>query len=123
GIGAGHGEGALHVGEQVEQLRREGRAGVDLTLLGALQQEGVMLLPPGGWCVLAHDAEATRGTGRAPRLSAGRASARRGDAEPGVAVVPPAPAELRRVLPLLPVAAGAVADPQRGGAGVEPAAR
>src|SRR5699024_3382537 len=60
----------------------------------------------------------TRGFRRAG--GSARAAARGGgDAEPGVAVVPPAPAELRRVLALLPVAAGAARDPQRRGAGVE----
>src|SRR5699024_3259748 len=49
-----------------------------------------------------------RGTRRAPRGG--------GDAEPGVAVSPPAPADLRSILALPPVATGAIADPQRGGA-------
>src|SRR5699024_2758179 len=44
----GHGEGVLHVGEQVEQLRGEGRAGIAFALLGALLQVGMLLLPPGG---------------------------------------------------------------------------
>src|SRR5699024_2515410 len=53
-----------------------------------------------------------------PSASARAAARGRGDAEPGVAVVPPAPAELRGGLAVPPVAAGAARDPQRRGAGV-----
>src|SRR5690606_35362787 len=48
-----------------------------------------------------------------------RAARRRGEAEPGVPVAPPAPAGLRGVTPVPAVAAGAVADPEGGRAGVE----
>src|SRR5699024_8834945 len=61
--------------------------------------------PPQG---VARGSPSGRGAGRAP----GGGS----DPEPGVAVSPPAPADLRSILALPPVATGAIADPQRGGA-------
>ena len=55
----------------------------------------------------------------APGGASGDAPADGAETEPRVPVVPPAPAHLRRILAVLPVAAGAVGNPQGRGARIE----